>query len=184
VAPRARAAEGRRGRVDERVVRRSRINPYPNEAPQTAQQPARLTCDPAQVVAAPPLRELAPVARVPHVCRSAACVPSGEGPRPPGAPADASNRRLSETRDASQESGTHMPTTAMTRTEFLKALELLKLSQLEAARRLGVSARTVRYWVAKKKAKKATRIPGPVAIVVRLWLESTPRRRGAGSASS
>ena len=147
------------------------------------QQPARLSRDPAQAATQPLLSELAPAARVPHVCRSAACVPLCEGVRSPGAPADASMRRLSETRDAFPKTGTHMSTTAMTRTEFLKALELLKLSQLEAARRLGVAPRTVRYWVARDKETR-TPIPGPVAIVVRLWLRSTPRRPGANSAAS
>ena len=59
----------------------------------------------------------------------------------------------------------------MDRTEFLKALEVLQLSQQEAARRLGVGPRTVRYWVARSPTKR-TPIPGPVAVVMRLWVRA------------
>jgi transcriptional regulator with XRE-family HTH domain len=45
------------------------------------------------------------------------------------------------------------------------ALAALGLSQLEAARRLGVDGRTVRRWVAGDR-----RIPGPVVELVRTWL--------------
>jgi transcriptional regulator with XRE-family HTH domain len=44
------------------------------------------------------------------------------------------------------------------------ALERLNITQTEAAKRLGVTARTVRRWVAGD-----TRIPEAVAIVVRSW---------------
>jgi hypothetical protein len=49
--------------------------------------------------------------------------------------------------------------------ELKRALERLNVSQLGAGRLLGVDGRTVRAWVSE-----STRIPGSVAIVVRLAL--------------
>ena len=49
--------------------------------------------------------------------------------------------------------------------ELKRALERLEVSQLGAGRLLGVDGRTVRAWIAD-----STRIPGSVAIVVRLAL--------------
>jgi len=57
----------------------------------------------------------------------------------------------------------------MTSRQLRKALETLALSQLEAARRLGVSPRTVRYWVARQRTKQKP-IPEPVALLLRVWL--------------
>ena len=53
----------------------------------------------------------------------------------------------------------------MTAELFAQALEALGLSQLEAARQLGVDPRTVRYWIAG-----ARRIPGPVVACLDAWL--------------
>jgi DNA-binding transcriptional regulator YdaS (Cro superfamily) len=49
--------------------------------------------------------------------------------------------------------------------ELKRALERLNVSQLGAGRILGVDGRTVRAWISE-----STRIPGSVAIVVRLAL--------------
>lgn len=49
--------------------------------------------------------------------------------------------------------------------EFRDALEELGLSQVEAARRLRVTDRTVRYWVAGERE-----IPGPVEVLIEDWL--------------
>ncbi|HUL02680.1 MAG TPA: helix-turn-helix domain-containing protein [Gemmatimonadales bacterium] len=56
----------------------------------------------------------------------------------------------------------------MSAKQFRAALKRLGFSQLEAARRLGVSPRTVRYWVAKD-ARTRTPIPEPVAILLKTW---------------
>jgi len=53
--------------------------------------------------------------------------------------------------------------------QFRAALKRLGFSQLEASRRLGVSPRTVRYWVAKDRATR-TPIPEPVVRLLRTWL--------------
>jgi len=45
------------------------------------------------------------------------------------------------------------------------ALKRLKVSQMEASRRLGVDPSTVRRWLSG-----ARRIPEPVAILLRIWL--------------
>lgn len=55
--------------------------------------------------------------------------------------------------------------------ELREALEELGISQREAARRLRVSPRTVRYWVAGDRE-----IPGPVEVLVECWL--TEAREG------
>jgi len=49
--------------------------------------------------------------------------------------------------------------------ELREALDELGISQLEAARRLRVSGRAVRYWVAGERE-----IPGPVEALVECWL--------------
>ncbi len=59
----------------------------------------------------------------------------------------------------------------MTPQEFRRALARLGLSQLQAAKHLGVAPRTVRYWVAKDRMSR-TPIPEPVAILVRLWVKA------------
>ena len=56
--------------------------------------------------------------------------------------------------------------------QFRRALRRLRLSQVEAARRLGVNERTVRRWVAG-----ASRIPESVSLVLQVWLRGPPRRR-------
>lgn len=50
--------------------------------------------------------------------------------------------------------------------EFQDALDRLGISQVEAARRLRVSDRAVRFWVAGDR-----KIPGPVEVLVECWLE-------------
>lgn len=50
--------------------------------------------------------------------------------------------------------------------ELREALETLGISQREAARRLQVSDRAVRYWVAGERE-----IPGPVEVLVECWLQ-------------
>lgn len=49
--------------------------------------------------------------------------------------------------------------------ELREALDELGISQREAARRLRVSDRAVRYWVAGERE-----IPGPVEALVECWL--------------
>jgi transcriptional regulator with XRE-family HTH domain len=53
----------------------------------------------------------------------------------------------------------------MTRTEFIKALNELGLTQLEAARLLSVDARTVRRW-----ADDTSQMPGPAVQALKAWL--------------
>ena len=55
----------------------------------------------------------------------------------------------------------------MTSTQLRAALKRLRLTQVGAARQLGVSPRTMRFWIAG-----TYRIPEPVAILVRLWLKA------------
>ena len=55
----------------------------------------------------------------------------------------------------------------MTAQQLRQALKRLRLSQVAAARHLGVDPRTVRKWVGAER-----RIPEPVAILVRLWLRA------------
>lgn len=55
--------------------------------------------------------------------------------------------------------------------ELREALDELGISQREAARRLRVSDRAVRYWVAGERE-----IPGPVEALVECWL--TKHREG------
>ena len=58
----------------------------------------------------------------------------------------------------------------MTSKQLRAALKRLGFSQLEAARRLGVNARTVRFWIAG-----TYRIPEPVVILLRTWLKTAPK---------
>lgn len=53
----------------------------------------------------------------------------------------------------------------MTPTQFRAALDRLKLSQLGAARLVGVDGRTARRWALGERS-----VPGPVAILLRLML--------------
>ncbi len=53
----------------------------------------------------------------------------------------------------------------MTPKQFRAALKRLGLTQVGAARRLGVNPRTVRFWVAG-----TYRIPEPVVILLRTWV--------------
>jgi len=55
---------------------------------------------------------------------------------------------------------------SLTGKQLQAALERLGMTQAEAAKRLGVTDRTVRRWVAGD-----TRIPEAVTIVVRSWLK-------------
>ncbi len=55
----------------------------------------------------------------------------------------------------------------MTRQQLRAALKRLKISQMEASRRLGVDGSTVRRWLSG-----AHRIPEPVAVLVRTWLKA------------
>ena len=56
--------------------------------------------------------------------------------------------------------------------QFRDALRRLRLSQVQAARRLRVNERTVRRWVAGD-----SRIPESVALLLHTWLRTRPRRR-------
>jgi plasmid maintenance system antidote protein VapI len=60
----------------------------------------------------------------------------------------------------------------MTPQQFRLALKRLGLTQVAAARQLGVDPRTVRKWVGAER-----RIPEPVAILLRVWLKER-RARG------
>jgi len=53
----------------------------------------------------------------------------------------------------------------MTHRQLRAALKRLGWSQLEAARRLGVAPRTMRYWIAGER-----RIPESVALLLRVWV--------------
>ncbi len=56
--------------------------------------------------------------------------------------------------------------------EFRRVLRRLRLSQVQAARRLGVNERTVRRWVAG-----ASRIPESVTLILQVWLHAPRGRR-------
>ena len=56
--------------------------------------------------------------------------------------------------------------------QFRRVLRRLRLSQMEAARRLGLNERTVRRWVAGD-----SRIPESVALLLHTWLRTHPRGR-------
>jgi transcriptional regulator with XRE-family HTH domain len=64
----------------------------------------------------------------------------------------------------------------MTAGQFRAALRRLGLSQLEAARRMGVDARTVRRW-ATLRARKASPVPSPVGLLLEAWLRERRRYR-------
>ena len=59
----------------------------------------------------------------------------------------------------------------MTPKQFRAALARLGLSQVAAARRLGVSARTVRFWIAGRH-----KIPEPVVMLLKVWLREQRTR--------
>ena len=61
---------------------------------------------------------------------------------------------------------------AMSPKLFLHTLRQLGLSQVQAAKRLRVNARTVRRWVAGD-----SRIPESVTLLLEIWLRTRPRRR-------
>ena len=56
--------------------------------------------------------------------------------------------------------------------QFRDALRRLRLSQVQAAKRLSVNERTVRRWVAGD-----SRIPESVALLLQSWLKARPRGR-------
>jgi DNA-binding transcriptional regulator YiaG len=56
--------------------------------------------------------------------------------------------------------------------QFRDALRRLRLSQVEAAKRLSVNERTVRRWVAGD-----SRIPESVALLLHTWMRTRPRGR-------
>ena len=56
--------------------------------------------------------------------------------------------------------------------QFRHVLRRLGLNQVQAAKRLGVNARTVRRWVAGD-----SRIPDSVSLLLQLWLRERRRRR-------
>jgi DNA-binding transcriptional regulator YiaG len=56
--------------------------------------------------------------------------------------------------------------------QFRDALRRLRLSQVQAAKRLSVNERTVRRWVAGD-----SRIPESVALLLHTWLRTRPRGR-------
>jgi DNA-binding transcriptional regulator YiaG len=56
--------------------------------------------------------------------------------------------------------------------QFRQALRQLGMSQVQAAKRLGVNPRTVRRWVAGD-----SRIPESVSLVLQLWGRERRRRR-------
>lgn len=55
----------------------------------------------------------------------------------------------------------------MTAKQFRAALKRLGLNQTVAARRLGVTARAVRFWVAGDR-----KVPEPVVILLKMWLRA------------
>jgi transcriptional regulator with XRE-family HTH domain len=55
----------------------------------------------------------------------------------------------------------------MTPRQLRAALKRLRLSQSEAARRLGVQQSTMYRWLAGER-----KIPGPVAAALKCWLEA------------
>lgn len=61
---------------------------------------------------------------------------------------------------------------AVTATQFRHRLRDLGISQLEASRRLGVDARTVRRW-----ALNESPIPNPVALLLELWVRELRAQR-------
>ena len=56
--------------------------------------------------------------------------------------------------------------------QFRRALRQLRLSQVQAAQRLRVNARTVRRWVAGD-----SRVPESVTLLLEIWLRARPRGR-------
>jgi len=63
----------------------------------------------------------------------------------------------------------------MTPKHFRAALKRLGMNQTNAAKRLGVTPRAVRFWVAGDRS-----IPEPVVILLRTWMAASPKRGGAG----
>ena len=61
----------------------------------------------------------------------------------------------------------------MTPKQFRATLKRLRLTQLRVADLLGVSARTVRYWIAGTYPT-----PEAVALLLRIWLKERPLRSG------
>ena len=57
----------------------------------------------------------------------------------------------------------------MTQQEFRNGLAALRITQVEAARRLGVEPRTVRRWALGER-----KVPGPVEAAFRCWLNGDP----------
>lgn len=64
-----------------------------------------------------------------------------------------------------------LPVSEMDAKELRAALDTLGISQREAARRLRVSDRAVRYWIAGERE-----IPGPVEALVECWLAKAQER--------
>ncbi len=64
---------------------------------------------------------------------------------------------------------------SMTPRQLTEALRRLGLSQVAAARLLGVSARTVRYWIAGTYP-----IPEAVSLLLRTWLDDQRHKRRSG----
>ncbi len=57
-----------------------------------------------------------------------------------------------------------MPVPTMDHQQYRAALAALGLSQVDAARLLGVNARTSRHWALGERG-----VPPPVAILLRVW---------------
>ena len=60
----------------------------------------------------------------------------------------------------------------VTSTQFRQRLKALGLSQMEASRRLGVAARTVRRWALDEAA-----VPNPVVLLLDVWLRDLRQAR-------
>lgn len=73
------------------------------------------------------------------------------------------------------EDSPHKPGGNVEAQQLRDALEELGIAQVEAARRLRVSDRTVRYWVSGERE-----IPGPVSVVVECWRAERQLRRALG----
>jgi len=65
---------------------------------------------------------------------------------------------------------------SMTARQFRAALRRLGFSQLEAARRMGVDARTVRRW-ATLRPSKGSPVPPPVGLLLEAWMRERVRLR-------
>lgn len=64
----------------------------------------------------------------------------------------------------------------MTSSELEQAMDVLRITQGELARRLGVRPETVHRWLRGVKGKTRP-IPGPVGVAVTLWMKEAKSAR-------